>query len=462
MDTVFGIVMVILAIAGALLILGVLIEVIGYLVDRIRSKTRAAEAHGDPELQKTREAAARLSDKHIWVDPDVLEQDGLFEKTVVELSRPDVDSGLAMKAAKRTFDFEMAIGFAALARRDELPSGQTDWMVRTLSRCPGAVERFVFRALARHAEYPVIGPALSQLDNDISWLELAQFIAARRADGEEITAETFRRNVPRRFAPMIENFLERFEDVLGPDFRPAFSEWQATTVDTEFLQGFARVWDRPFDRPQALLVGRRRELVELVLETVELLPGRSVLLVGETGVGKTALARAAVERLPSSFLVFQAGAAQMQAGAVYVGQLETKVAEVVENLKLHRAIWHFPAFHEALHTGTHSRSPQGLVDALLRPIESGEVTIIAETTPAGLAVLLAERPALAKAFEVVQVRPLDETESVLVAEHALGQSELDVTASEQTLRETFELAQQFLPTVAAPGNLLRLAGATAA
>ena len=461
MDIVFGIVKVIVFIAGALLILGVLTEVIGYLVDRIRSR-RAASEHDDPELQKVHEAVAKLSREHLWLDPDVLEQDGLFKRTVAELSRPEVDSSLALKAAKSSSEFELAIGFAALAERDEIPAEQTDWMVRTLGRCPGAVERFVFRALARHAEYPVIGPALSKLDDDINWAELAQFIATRRADGEEVTAETFRRNVPRRFAPMIENFLDRFEDVVGPEFRPAFSEWRVTTVDTDFLQGFARVWDRPFDRPPALLVGRRRELVELVLEEVEQVPGRSVLLVGETGVGKTTLARAAVERLPSSYLVFEAGAAQMQAGAVYVGQLETKVAEVVERLKQHRAVWHFPAFHEALHTGTHSRSPQGLLDALLRPIESGEVTLIAETTSAGLALLLAERPALAKAFEVVHVRPLDETESVRVAEHALEQSELEVTASEQTLRETFELAQQFLPTVAAPGNLLRLTGATAA
>ena len=121
--------------------------------------------------------------------------------------------------------------------------------------------------LVKHAEYPVIGPALSQIDEDVNWAELAQFIAARRAAGEEITAETFRRNVPRRLAPNIEAFLDRFEDELGPDFRFAFDEWRATTVDTEFLQGFARVWERPFDRPPALLVGRRRELVELVLET---------------------------------------------------------------------------------------------------------------------------------------------------------------------------------------------------
>ena len=165
---------------------------------------------------------------------------------------------------------------------------------------------------------------------------------------------------------------------------------------------------------------------------------------------------------PSSYIVFEATAAQVHAGAVYVGELETRVHAVAENLKQHRAVWHFPAFHEALYAGQHSRSPQGLLDALLPSIESGDVTLIGETTPAGLATLLSERPGLSSAFEVLQVRPLDEAESIQVAQHALEHLAFGVGADEQTLRESFELAQQFLPTMAAPGNLLRLVEATSA
>ena len=128
--------------------------------------------------------------------------------------------------------FEAAIGFAALAASPEIPSGRTDWAVRSLRRCPQELEHFIYRLLASHAEYPVIGPALSQLDEGVSWPELARFVAMRREAGEEITAEVLRRNVARRLAPVVESFLDRFEDELGPEFRTAFDEWRETTVDT--------------------------------------------------------------------------------------------------------------------------------------------------------------------------------------------------------------------------------------
>jgi Na+-transporting methylmalonyl-CoA/oxaloacetate decarboxylase gamma subunit len=245
MRTVLGIVLVIFVIAGALLILDVAVALIGHLVRRTRSKTAAADSDEDAELQRTREAAAKLSQEHMWLNADVVEQDARFKRAVADLSRPDVEASVVLTAAKSTSEFEAAIGLTALAARTEIPPGQTNWAVRALGRCPEGLERFLYHLLAKHAEYPVIGPVLSQLDEGVNWVELARFVAGRRASGEEITAETFRRNVPRRLAPNVESFLDRFEDELGAEFRPAFDEWRATTVDTEFLKGFARVWERP-------------------------------------------------------------------------------------------------------------------------------------------------------------------------------------------------------------------------
>ena len=127
-----------------------------------------------------------------------------------------------------------------------------------------------------------------------------------------------------------------------------------------------------------------------------------------------------------------------------------------------RVIWVLPELQETLFAGQHSRSPQGLLDALLPHIESGAIAIVAEVTPAAAEVLVAARARVKSAFELVRVRPLDDPDTVAVARHALEHDALGVDADDETLAEALELAQQFLPSVAQPGNLLRLAHATAA
>ena len=234
------------------------------------------------------------------------------------------------------------------------------------------------------------------------------------------------------------------------------------TVDLDFLAQFARVWVRPYDHPPALLAGRRRELVELIVEALSQKPRRSVLLVGEHGVGKTAVARAALERLDEMFVVFEAGAPQAIAGAVYIGELETRIKQIVDELENRQVVWVFPSLEEAVYSGQHAQSPFGMLDALLPHVQAGGLTLVAEITPAALERLHARRPQAVSAFETLRVRPLENADSVSVARHALDHDGLDVSASEETLLESLELASQFLPAIAAPGNLLRLVKATAA
>ena len=202
--------------------------------------------------------------------------------------------------------------------------------------------------------------------------------------------------------------------------------------------------------------------MEIVVAALEQSPPRSVLLVGEHGVGKTALTRAALDRIDEDAIVFETTAAQINAGAIYIGELEGRVKTLVDAVAGQRVIWVLPELQEALFAGQHSRSPQGLLDALLPHIESGAIAIVAEVTPAAAEVLVAARARVKSAFELVRVRPLDDPDTVAVARHALEHDALGVDADDETLAEALELAQQFLPSVAQPGNLLRLAHATAA
>ena len=291
----------------------------------------------------------------------------------------------------------------------------------------------------------------------MDWDALARFVQERRAQGEAVDVGTFRGNVPPGQSEVLEAFINRFETYLGDNFCGYFEEWRRTAVDLEFLQQIGRIVERPYDDPPAYLAGRREELVEVIVDALAEQPRRSLLLVGEHGVGKTALLRAALERLPPQRIPFEATAAEINAGAMYVGELEGRIRDLTTRLEGHPVVWILPGFNEALYAGQHSRSPSGMLDAMLPPIERKALTVVGELDPAGYERLLAERPRVAGAFEVLRVRPLDEQSTVAAAEQTV-----EGRASHATLVEAYELAQQFLPGLAAPGNLLRLVQATAA
>ncbi|MDX6572181.1 MAG: ATP-dependent Clp protease ATP-binding subunit ClpC, partial [Gaiellales bacterium] len=132
--------------------------------------------------------------------------------------------------------------------------------------------------------------------------------------------------------------------------------------------------------------------------------------------------------------------------------------DMFSRLRGRSVVWVMPQLQEALYAGQHSQSPQGLLDALLPHIESGEICIVGEVGPAELEQLTTARPRVASAFDVVRIRPLDEAESISVVEHVLATRDLGARAQRSTLVEAHELAQQFLPGIAAPGNTLKLIG----
>ena len=450
MDSVFAFLAALVVILGG-------VWVLRRLVERLRGvhgRDALSPREVDSALEEARAAALELE----WADITLerLDRHDTIQQHVERLSKPDVPFEQLSRLARSDTPGIAALGLSAIARRGEhLDQWRID-AIRLLASCSSPVEPFVYRTLV-DMPGPVIGPALSKLDNDVDWQALAAFIEQRRARGERVDVETFRRNLPVRFVDLLEAFVDRFESYLGDDFRGAFDEWKRTAVDLEFLTQIGRVLERPYNEPPAYLAGRRAELVEVIVDALAQKPRRSVLLVGEHGVGKSALLRAALERLPAEVVAFEATAAEINAGASYVGELEGRIRELVTRLHGHPVVWLLPGFSEALYAGQHSRSPMGMLDAMLPHIERGELTVVGEIDPSALERLLAERPRIAGAFEIVRVRPLDEETTVAAAEHMLGGR-----ASHATLVEAYELAQQFLPGLAAPGNLLRLVKATAA
>lgn len=448
-----GIVLVVgLALLGLLVLIGVVVEAV---------ENRSAdedEGFDDLDGDDVRAVAMLLELEHDWwgMTLEGLEALPAFQGAVSTLADSDTDVDEVVALSRDADGWVASMALAALAQRDDVPAEWVSWAMRDPARPSVCEDRLLFRALARHADRPVIGVGLAQLGT-LQDQVVAEFVADRSKRGELVDQSTFD-GVSLDDADTVEAFIDRFEPDLGPGVRESFERWRALRT----LRNAGRVWERPFDDPPTLLVGRRRELVEIATAALEQTPPRSVLLVGEHGVGKTALARSALERLDDDTVVFETTAAQINAGAMYVGELEGRVKTLVDAVAGQHVVWLVAELQETLFAGQHSRSPQGLLDALLPHIESGAIALVAEVTPQAAELLLAARPRVKSAFELVRVRPVDDPAAIAVARHALEHDELDVTADDATLGEALELAQQFLPGVAQPGSLLRLVQATAA
>ena len=455
MTVVLGIVVVLLAAFGALALIGLVWE----WVERLR-KDGDGDDWGldDDDEGGVRAAVQELMAELDWweMTPEALEAQPAFRRGVDELADEDTPVETVVSKSRDPSGWVASMALAALAERDDVPETWVTWALRHPARPSNVEDALLLRALARHATGRAIPPVLAAHES-IRHELIAEFARARQEAGEEVDAETFAA-VSIGVADEIEAFVDSWEEELGPDFREAFDEWRAARN----LANVGRIWDSPYDRPSTLLVGRRRELVELVVSALEQTPPRSVLLVGEHGVGKTALARSALDRLEAEPTVFETTAAQLNAGAIYIGELEGRVKTLVDSVAGQDVVWVLPELQETLFAGQHMRSPQGLLDALLPHVESGAITLLAEATPTAVELLVAARPRVASAFEIVRVRPLDEAETIAVARHALEGDALAVATDDETLAEAFELAQQFMPGVAPPGNLLRLLHATAA
>ena len=96
-------------------------------------------------------------------------------------------------------------------------------------------------------------------------------------------------------------------------------------------------------------------LLRLPKSTLRQDPPRSLLISGELLVGKTSFLRLLAQRLAADdWSVFEASGADLQADQVYIGQLEGRIRQVVEELaKGHKLIWYIPDIVQVAMSGRH-------------------------------------------------------------------------------------------------------------
>jgi ATP-dependent Clp protease ATP-binding subunit ClpC len=443
-----------------------------------------ADADGSPAAAETPDepadvyAVARGMDEFFndTTHPrELLGHEGFRRGVELSLGAGATAHGLLLRAAEGNA-LVACITLEALARREGDDEEIVEGVLGDLNAYFYWPRFYALRALSAHAGgRNVLAPLLARLNS--TWREpmplqaLREFVAERVAAGDALSPRDLVAE-----ADALRLDAERWDDVcatldaiaaqLPAGARAELSQWQGTRQTAEFVKSIGRVWG---DEGEGVFVldavaARVSELEAAVKRE----PARSVLLVGESGTGKTALVRALAARLRAEgWLVFEAAPAEVLAGQTYIGQIEERVQAVVRQLQGKRVLWVMPNFHEALWAGRHRYSPTGLLDLLLPHVESGAVRLVGEVPARAYEQLVRLRPGLRTAMQTCRVAPLSDEETLELGRRWAGRGGKDEgggagaaarppRASERTLCEALQLAKQYLDDKAAPGNLLLL------
>lgn len=392
-----------------------------------------------------------------------------FERGVQLLLADTYSTKDLLNYAAGTNTIICCLAFEALSRRS-VEQDVYEPISNTLSNLGYWPLYFAFRALNKHADRPLIGAIMARVN--LNWRTpsatqiLREFIEARVAGGE--TPE-FNEGLDRLEkeddddAEDLENALRDIGESLTGKMLEQVQQYRLAS----FLKGIGRIWSQDDDRESELII-QHDQLNDQVIAIESVLhkkTPRSVLLVGESGVGKTILVRSLAKQLQQQgWLIFEASAAELLAGQSFLGELEGRIQKLLRELSKHRkTLWFVPNFQDLLWAGQHRHSQTGVLDYIFSRLESGEIMLLGETQPAAYERLLQAKPRLRTALETVRVNSLNDEKTLSlarhwVAHHSANQPE-DILDS-QTLHEAFQLSKQYLGEKASPGNLLQFLSLT--
>ena len=171
------------------------------------------------------------------------------------------------------------------------------------------------------------------------------------------------------------------------------------------------------------LIGRNLEtdrLIEILCRRTKNNP----VLIGEPGVGKTAiiegLAQRIIDKEVPTFLankrILSLDLSLVVAGTKYRGQFEERLKKILRELREHTE---FIVFIDEIHTLVGAGSAEGTLDAanILKPaLSRGEIQCIGATTPNEYRRSVEKDRALERRFQAVKVMPPTEDEAIQIIE----------------------------------------------
>ena len=405
-------------------------------------------------LNEIGEASAHPRD--LADNPTFLEAVGIFESS-------DVPLQMAIDYATGANWMLATAACAALCRRPDR-AGASSAIAASFRHLRPWTIYYALRFVETLDDRPPVGRLLLDcpewwVDHPFLTLVLAEHFTARSARGDRPT-----------FGPAIragnvntthtEAVLRKIDHPDARALLEIITSTRRAELDRAYLQTFGRFVD---DDPERGLLVEHAGLTDLLEQgTAAILQPRprSLLVVGDPRSGKSAYISLLAERLQDKgWQLFEAGGADLQAGQMYIGQLEERIRKlIVELAPAKHVLWHAPDFLQLAMSGTHSGQSASILDQILPALTAGRLVLISEITPAGLIRVLERRPAVRTALELIRLRPLSESATnALVTKVAdrLART-MDDGVDHDAVETASYLARHYLGTQQMPGAVLDL------
>ena len=199
---------------------------------------------------------------------------------------------------------------------------------------------------------------------------------------------------------------------------------------------------------------RTRNILRQMLKVLMMPTKNNPVLVGEAGVGKTAVVEALAERVATGRdrrvlagkRVVELSMAELVAGTKYRGEFEERLTRTIEEIRSHPDVVLFiDEFHTVVGAGRAEGAPMDAGNIMKPALARGELRCIGATTITEYRRCVEKDPALERRFQLIQVvEPgRDETLDILAGLRGHRESHFGVTITDEALVTAVDLSHRF-------------------
>jgi ATP-dependent Clp protease ATP-binding subunit ClpA len=215
------------------------------------------------------------------------------------------------------------------------------------------------------------------------------------------------------------------------------------------------------------LIGRQAELEQL-MQVLCRRRKNNPILVGEAGVGKTAIAEGLaklildkkVPEILKNKIIYSLDIGNLVAGTKYRGDFEERVKKILDEIKQQKNIILFiDEIHDIIGAGSSSSSSTSDVSNLIKPVlASGELTCIGSTTYKEYREIFQKDHALERRFQKIDVKEPSIEESIEILKGLRGRFEKyhAVTFSDESLEGAVRLSKRYISERLLPDKAIDL------